>query len=57
MTHAGRSPDTDSLPEGTLTFLHCDIEGSTPLVEQLGSDYPGLLDAYHVVVRSAVEGW
>ena len=39
---------------GLLTFLFADMEASTPLVEQLGDDYPPLLHQYHTVVNSAV---
>ena len=31
------------LPEGTVTFLFTDIEGSTWLVEYLGDEYTDLL--------------
>jgi len=33
----------DRLPEGTVTFLFTDIEGSTWLVEYLGDEYTDLL--------------
>lgn len=39
---------------GLLTFLYADLEGSTPLVEQLGDDYPLLLHQYHNIVIKAV---
>jgi predicted ATPase/class 3 adenylate cyclase len=37
-----------------LTFLYADLEGSTPLVEQLGDDYPRLLHQYHTIVTTAI---
>jgi predicted ATPase/class 3 adenylate cyclase len=42
------------LPTGTVTFLFTDIEGSTRLVQELGPSYPGLLDDYAAIVRSAI---
>src|ERR1700752_4093162 len=39
---------------GLLTFLFADLEGSTPLVEQLGGDYPALLHQYHSIVNAAI---
>ena len=31
------------LPEGTVTFLFTDIEGSTALLRERGDEYPELL--------------
>ena len=45
-------PAGDSL----LTFLYADLEGSTPLVERLGGDYPRLLHQYHSIVKAAISG-
>jgi class 3 adenylate cyclase len=42
------------LPEGVLTFLLTDIEGSTELVRRLGDRYAGLLADVRRVVRAAV---
>jgi predicted ATPase/class 3 adenylate cyclase len=42
------------LPTGTVTFLFTDIEGSTRLVQSLGSDYPALLARHHAIMRSAI---
>lgn len=36
-------PVFSDLPEGTITFLFTDIEGSTQLLKQLGSDRYGLV--------------
>lgn len=45
-----------SLPQGTVTFLFTDIEGSTALLERLGRDaYGELLERHRVVIRAAVE--
>ena len=53
-------PETDrtmtELPTGTATFLFTDIEGSTRLVEELGSDYGALLARHHELIRSACAG-
>ena len=42
------------LPVGTLTFLFTDIEGSTRLLEQLGSRFPEALEAHHALARHAM---
>ena len=42
------------LPEGTVTFVFTDIEGSTRLLEELGADaYGELLTRHHEVCRAA----
>jgi class 3 adenylate cyclase len=42
------------MPTGTLTFLFSDIEGSTRLVESLGTGaYRGLLEQHQRLLRSA----
>jgi predicted ATPase/class 3 adenylate cyclase len=44
------------LPSGTVTFLFSDIEGSTRLLEQLGSErYAGALADHRQVMRNAFE--
>ncbi len=43
----------DALPQGTVTFLFADIEGSTRLVRDLGDGYPLLLEDYRRLVRTA----
>jgi len=44
------------LPTGTLTLLFTDIEGSTRLLQQLGSgDYARALGEHHRLVRAAIE--
>src|SRR4051812_31908813 len=47
----GRVP---GLPSGTVTFLFTDIEGSTRLLQEVGAQYAGLLDAHEAVVREAL---
>ncbi|MEP6680285.1 MAG: adenylate/guanylate cyclase domain-containing protein [Chloroflexota bacterium] len=42
------------LPTGTVTFLFTDIEGSTRLLQSLGSGYPELLARHHAIIRAAV---
>jgi class 3 adenylate cyclase len=44
-------------PDGTVTIMFGDIEGSTPLNQRLGdARYTALLGEYAALVRSAVEG-
>jgi len=42
-----------ALPTGTLTFLFTDIEGSTRLVQRLGSDYRRMLADHNSLMREA----
>jgi predicted ATPase/class 3 adenylate cyclase len=42
------------LPSGTVTFLFTDIEGSTKLMERLGEEFVGVLDAHSEIVRREV---
>jgi len=44
----------DDLPTGTVTFLFSDIEGSTRLLEQLGTSYAQALSTHRQLIRSAV---
>jgi predicted ATPase/class 3 adenylate cyclase len=44
------------LPTGTVTFLFTDIEGSTRLLTDAGSEYEALLEAHRGVIRDAVRG-
>src|SRR5258705_1824551 len=41
------------LPTGTATFMFTDIEGSTRLVEELGSEYGALLARHNELIRIA----
>jgi predicted ATPase/class 3 adenylate cyclase len=42
-----------TLPTGTVTFLFSDIEGSTELVQQLGSQYRKVLETHQRLLRAA----
>jgi predicted ATPase/class 3 adenylate cyclase/uncharacterized protein HemY len=44
-----------NLPSGTVTFLFTDIEGSTRLLQQLGTDYATLLEEQQRLLREACE--
>ena len=48
-----RMPD---LPTGTVTFLFTDIEGSTRLLTDAGSEYAALLEEHRRLIRDAVAG-
>ena len=46
-----------TLPEGTLTFLFTDIEGSTKLLQALGeSRYGEVLAQHHTILREVLSG-
>jgi len=45
------------LPEGTVTFLFTDIEGSTQLLDHLGNQYEALISGHHTIVRKALASW
>ena len=49
-----RVPRSD-LPEGTVTLLFTDIEGSTQLLRRLGSTYRDVQDRHRVLLRAAFE--
>jgi class 3 adenylate cyclase len=51
---AGQLEPERKLPTGTVTFLLCDIEGSTALVSQLGDRYGGLLSDVRRILRATV---
>ena len=44
-----------TLPNGTVTFLFLDIEGSTGLLERIGAGYPRLLATYREITERAVD--
>jgi class 3 adenylate cyclase/DNA-binding CsgD family transcriptional regulator len=51
-----RMASPGSLPQGTVTFLFTDIEGSTRLLDRLGRDrYGPLLERQRELLREAVE--
>jgi predicted ATPase/class 3 adenylate cyclase len=45
------------LPGGTITLLFTDIEGSTRLLQQLGSRYGEILSTCRMLLRAAFEQW
>ena len=45
------------LPEGTVTFLFTDIEGSTQLLHRLRDKYAILLEEHHRILREAFANW
>jgi class 3 adenylate cyclase len=49
-------PYTD-LPEGTVTFLFTDIEGSTGLLNSLGDTYVTLLSEQREILRNCFAKW
>lgn len=51
-----RRPDPSTLPTGFVTHLLTDIEGSTPLLAELGGRYAGLLTEVRDMIRHAVAG-
>jgi class 3 adenylate cyclase len=51
---AGQLEPHRRLPSGSVTFLLCDIEGSTELLTRLGDEYAGLRTDLRRLVRSAV---
>ncbi|MGD8858206.1 MAG: AAA family ATPase, partial [Chloroflexota bacterium] len=46
-----------NLPEGTVTFLFTDIQGSTQLLHQLGDRYIQLLADHHRILREIFARW
>lgn len=48
-----RGADSD-LPSGAVTLLLSDIEGSTKLVQDLGEDYPSILEQVRAIIRETV---
>lgn len=45
-----------ALPSGTVTLVFTDIEGSTRLLQRLGSAYAGALQAHRRLLRGAFQG-
>ncbi len=50
-------PGYNDLPEGTVTFLFTDIEGSTQLLSQLRDQYATLLADQRRILREAFINW
>ena len=48
--------DPAALPEGTVTFLFTDLEGSTALLEAHPAAYREAVARHHALLRAAVEG-
>ena len=46
--------DMSQRPQGTVTFLFTDVEGSTRLVRALGRDYGDVLARHSELIRNAV---
>jgi predicted ATPase/class 3 adenylate cyclase len=46
-----------NLPQGTVTLLFTDIEGSTQLLQQLGDHYASVLAECRRLLRTAFEQW
>jgi predicted ATPase/class 3 adenylate cyclase len=46
-----------NLPQGTVTLLFTDMEGSTQLLQQLGDHYATVLEECRRVLRTAFEQW
>ena len=42
------------LPDGTVTMLFSDIEGSTALLKRLGDGWPGVLERQRALLREAI---
>ena len=42
------------LPEGTVTFLFSDIEGSTQLLYRLGDRFTAVVGEHHRILREAI---
>ena len=42
------------LPDGTVTLLFSDIEGSTSLLKRLGDGWPGVLERQRLLLRNAI---
>ena len=45
------------LPQGTVTLLFTDIEGSTLLLQRLGESYAQVLSEHHLLLRAIFEKW
>lgn len=49
--------DVSNRPEGTVTFLFTDIEGSTQLLNRLRDRYEDLITQHHAIIRQALANW
>lgn len=46
-----------NLPQGTVTLLFTNIEGSTKLLQRLGDSYELVLSAHRTLLRANIESW
>ncbi len=54
-TKATASPESPKLPDGTVTFLFTDLEGSTRMLHQLGAEaYAEVLGTHRSLISNAV---
>ena len=51
---ANPGPNLPDLPDGTVTLLFSDIEGSTALLKRLGDGWPDVLLRQRVLLREAI---
>jgi len=47
----------DTTPSGIITLMFTDIQGSTPLWEQMGGEFRWVLDRHNALVHEALEQW
>jgi len=58
MPDDGENRGVGELPEGTITMLFSDIEGSTALLHRLGGErYGEALSAQRALIRAAITAW
>jgi class 3 adenylate cyclase len=51
---ANPEPNLPDLPDGTVTLLFSDIEGSTALLKRLGDGWPDVLHRQRLLLREAI---
>lgn len=56
MTTTSSFLETHALPQGVVTFLFTDIQGSTRLLHRLGDEYADVLDTHRRLLREAFAG-
>lgn len=49
------TPTHRELPTGTVTFFFSDVQGSTGLLQRLGSDYRDVIERHAGIIRNALE--
>ena len=54
-SRSGSRPGDVDLPTGTVSFLFTDVEGSTRLLEALGTGYDALIETHRDILRSSVQ--